>query len=43
MAQGEKPTAHDSQMNWLGSSRAMEPEIGNNLLQFYKIDPCRNI
>ena len=43
MAQGERATALDCRLNWSGSSRAMEPEIGNNLLKFYKIGPCRNI
>ncbi|XP_044166167.1 uncharacterized protein LOC122950140 [Acropora millepora] len=40
---GERPRAHDCRLNWSGSSKAMEPDIGNNLLKFYKIDPCRNI
>ena len=40
---GERPRSHDCRLNWSGSSKAMEPDIGNNLLKFYKIGPCRNI
>ena len=28
---GERPRSHDCRLNWSGSSKAMEPDIGNNL------------
>ena len=40
---GERPRSHDCQPNWSGSSKAMEPDIGNNLLKVCKIGPYRNI
>ena len=40
---GERPRSHDLRLNRSGSSKHMEPDIGNNFWKVYKIGPCGNI
>ena len=40
---GERPRSHDCRLNWSGSSKAMEPDIGKTMLKVYKNGACRNI